>query len=169
MGPAELFAGKTPRAQELAGEFRAMVQNQCAARAGTAVRAAITDRSIEACSLRVLLTMYHLAVRNYSGREGNIVFFDNLAGQAEGHNGKSTAADLIKFIIDHSPNPDYALRTSQPAFYDYTNGKRVLGVSIDRWGDEFAMGEDVLTALLICSDELWEAKKIPHPGAIKNP
>ncbi len=92
LGLAQLFAGNTPRAQELAGEMRAMVMNQANARAGTAARAVITDRSIGACSLRILLYMYQLAVRNYSGREGNIVFFDNIAGQAAGHNGKSTAA-----------------------------------------------------------------------------
>lgn len=168
LGLAELFAGKTRRAQELADETRAMVMNQVYARAGTAARAAITDRSIEACSLRVLLAMYQLAVRNYSGREGNIVFFDNIAGQAAGHNGKSTASDLIKFIIEHSSNSNYAMRTSQPVFYDFANGKRILDVPIDKWGADFAMGEDIRSALLICSDEQGEAGKIPHPGAIKN-
>ena len=168
LGLAQLFAGNTPRAQELAGEMRAMVMNQANARAGTAARAVITDRSIEACSLRILLYMYQLAVRNYSGREGNIVFFDNIAGQAAGHNGKSTAADLIKFIIEHASNPEYAVRTSQPIFYDFTNGRRILGVPIDKWGADFSMGEDIRSALLICSDELAEAGKIPHPGAIKN-
>ena len=168
LGLAQLFAGNTPRAQELAGEMRAMVMNQANARAGTAARAVITDRSIGACSLRILLYMYQLAVRNYSGREGNIVFFDNIAGQAAGHNGKSTAADLIKFIIEHASNPEYAVRTSQPIFYDFTNGRRILGVPIDKWGADFSMGEDIRSALLICSDELAEAGKIPHPGAIKN-
>lgn len=168
LGLAELFAGKTPRAQKLADDFRAMVMNQADARAGTAAKAAITDRSIEACSLRVLLDMYQLAVRNYSGREGNILFFDNLAGQAAGHNGKSTASDLIKFIIEHSSNPEYAMRTSQPVFHDFANGRRILGVPIDKWGADFAMGEDIRSALLICSDELAEAGKIPHPGAVKN-
>lgn len=168
LGLAQLFAGKTQRARELADEVRAMVWSQSHARTGAAAKASITDRSIEACSLRVLLTMYQLAVRNYSGREGNIVFLDNLAGQRSGHNGKSTASDLIKFIIDHSSNQEYAMRTSQPVFHDFANGKRILSVPIDKWGDDFSMGEDIRYALMICSDEVWEAGKIPHPGAIKN-
>lgn len=168
LGLAQLFAGKTQRARELADEIRTMVMNQCNARTGTAAKAAVTDRSIEACSLRVLLNMYQLAVRNYSGREGNIVFFDNLAGQAAGHNGKSTASDLIKFIIEHSSSSEYVMRTSQPVFCDFVNGNRILNVSIDKWGDNFAMGEDIRYALMICSDEVAEAGKIPHPGAVKN-
>lgn len=116
-------------------------------------------------SINIVWQMIQFAFRRWNGGDGHTVFLNNVSDRAAGKNGKSTVMEMITFVIQHDALDAYRKRGNARSYF--SNGPKVLMVPIDKWGDQFAIGYGIRSAVMLYSDEAEGTNYIDKTGALK--